>query len=72
VKSLLNAARAVADLRGLSGDPWVSFTDSPGDLTIGEAAAILEAGRLAGITLHREWTRSTLAAAVKAVDALQP
>ena len=46
-------------------DGYVPDTDTPRALTLGEAADIIQAGRLNGIKLHRRMTRSTLRAAVR-------
>lgn len=51
-------------------DGYVPDTDTPRALTLGEAADIIQAGRLNGIKLHRRMTRSTLRAAVREVDAV--
>lgn len=47
------------------------FTEEPRALTVYEAQRIRQSSRLDGVKLHREWTHSTLAAAVRVVDALQ-
>ena len=53
------------------GDKGIEWTDTPRALTDDEAAKIKAAGRLDGIKLHRQFTKSTLLAAKNAVEALQ-
>lgn len=48
----------------------LEFTDSPRALTAYEQQRIRQSSRRDGIKLHREWTRSTLKAAIREVDAL--
>ena len=57
--------------REVIGDVGTEWTDSPRDLSVIEAVAIRQAGRLEGVKLHRHLTNSTLAAAVRIVDAIQ-
>ena len=53
------------------GDAGTEWTNSPRDLSANETAYILQASRLEGVRLHRHLTQSTLAAAVRIVDAIQ-
>lgn len=54
------------------GDQGVDWTDNPRPLTKDETAQIHAAGYgLEGIKLHRQFTNSTLRAALHAVKALQ-
>jgi hypothetical protein len=53
------------------GDPGAVFTDTPRDLTPDEIAQIKQVSRIAGVKLHRTWTNSTLAAAVRCVDTIR-
>jgi len=53
------------------GDKGTEWTDNPRALTKDETAAINAAGYLEGVKLHRQFTNSTLAAAVSAVKSIQ-
>lgn len=53
------------EIIGSSGTEW---TDNPRALTQNEIDQIAKVGRLEGIKLHRTFTQSTLAAAVREVN----
>ena len=53
------------------GNPGTSRTDNPRQLTADEERIIWQSGRLDAIKLHRQWTNSTLGAAVRCVDAIR-
>jgi len=53
------------------GDAGVDWIDTPRALTNDETAAINAVGYLQGIKLHRQFTHSTLRAAVAAVKSIQ-
>jgi hypothetical protein len=53
------------------GEPGTAWTDAPRELTREERQEIAGLSRVDGVKLHRALTRSTLAAAVRVVDALQ-
>ena len=44
------------------------WTDAPRELTAAETSTIRLLSRLEAIKRHREWTRSTLDAAIRCVD----
>lgn len=50
---------------------FVDHTDEPRALTGSEIAKIRTSERIEGVKLHREWTHSTLAAAVKIIDKIR-
>ena len=46
-----------------------NFTETPSDMTPEELAIVMDVKRLEAIKMHRQWTNSTMPAAIRCVDA---